>query len=116
MARNFIQLGSTLTAVAPDGGVTSGSGVLVNNLFGVAATSASAGAEFELDTHGVFELPKVSADSLELGERVYWDATAKKITAAGAGNYPVGVAARATAAGTAWIRVRLDGVSTAPAA
>lgn len=40
--KNFIQRGDMITVTAPTGGVTSGQGVLVGNLFGVAAKTATA--------------------------------------------------------------------------
>lgn len=39
--KNFIQRGDMITVTAPTGGVTSGQGVLVGNLFGVAATTVA---------------------------------------------------------------------------
>ena len=35
--KNFIQRGDVITVTAPTGGVTSGQGVLVGNLFGIAS-------------------------------------------------------------------------------
>jgi predicted RecA/RadA family phage recombinase len=39
--KNSIQRGDMITITAPTGGVTSGQGVLVGNLFGVAATTTA---------------------------------------------------------------------------
>ncbi|MGY0713128.1 DUF2190 family protein [Azospirillum argentinense] len=116
MAKNFVQVGNTITATAPSGGVVSGGGVLIGNLFGIAAVSAAAGGEFELVTEGVFDLPKLGADTIDQMQRVYWDATNKRITETATGNYPVGVAILAAGNGATTARVRLDGVSTAAAA
>ncbi|QYU68028.1 DUF2190 family protein [Leptolyngbya sp. 15MV] len=55
--RNFIQPGDSLAVAVPyAGGVTSGQGVLVGALFGVAAVDAAQNAVIEAATAGVFDL------------------------------------------------------------
>ncbi|GAA0599163.1 DUF2190 family protein [Caenispirillum bisanense] len=114
--KNFVQPGNTLSVIAPTGGVTSGAGVLIGNLFGIAAASATEGTSVSLTTVGVFDLPKLGTDTIDQGQRVYWDAANAHITEASTGNYPVGIASEAAGNGTTSVRVRLDGISTAPAA
>jgi len=50
--KNFIQRGDVITVTAPTGGVTSGQGVLVGNLFGIAATTVAEGENVEIATAG----------------------------------------------------------------
>lgn len=107
--KNFIQNGDTVTVTAPAGGVASGEGAVIGNLFGVAAFAAAAGESVELVTRGVFTLPKNAASVIAAGARVSWNAAVKQIELPGTGFYPVGVAAEAT------VNVRLDGISTAAA-
>lgn len=109
--KNFVQRGDVLTAIAPAGGIASGAGLLAGALFGVAATSAEAGREFELALVGVFDLPKKAADAIALGARVYWDATAKQITTTATDNTLVGAASEPAGAGATKVRVRLNGIS-----
>lgn len=116
MASNFIQRGNTLTAIAPSGGVVSGDGVLIGNLFGVALTGASEGKEFEMTMGGVFSLPVASGASFDSFGAVSWDSLAGACAAPGPGRAPIGVAVRPTVAGVGHVEVRLDGVATAPAA
>ena len=53
--KNWRQNGEVLTLpAAPAGGVKSGDGVRVNNLFGIAATDAAEGAPVELTVEGCF--------------------------------------------------------------
>lgn len=114
--KNFVSLGSNMTIPAPTGGVASGDGVVVENLFGVAFTSASAGEDVVIATQGVFVLPKLGTDTIAFGQRVFWDATAKRVTETATGNYPVGCAIEVAGNGATLVKVRLDGVSTAAVA
>jgi predicted RecA/RadA family phage recombinase len=112
--KNFIQDGATIQVTAPTGGVSSGDGVLVNNLFGVAATDADEGAAVNIATVGVFSLPKTTA-SFSSGGAVSWNVSVNKAEAPGSGHYPIGVATAAAGTGATTVNVRLDGTSTAAA-
>ena len=114
--KNFIQRGDMITVTAPTGGVTSGQGVLVGNLFGVAATTAAEGESVEIATVGVYELPKLASAVIAAGGRVAWDDTAKQVVLPGTGMVPIGVATVSAGNGAATVRVRLDGVATSTAA
>ncbi|WP_372425843.1 DUF2190 family protein [Salinarimonas chemoclinalis] len=108
--RNHVQPGNLITVTAPAGGVTSGAGVLVGSLFGVAATTAAAGAPVEIATTGVYDLPKAGATTFTAGAPVYWNAAAGEAAALAAGRPLVGVATEAAADGATTARVRLNGV------
>ncbi|MCC6888101.1 MAG: DUF2190 family protein [Hyphomicrobiales bacterium] len=110
--KNFVQRGDMITVAAPTGGVTSGHGVLVGNLFGVAATTVAEGESVEIATVGVYELPKSASAVIVPGDRVAWDNTAKQVVLPGTGMVPIGIATLAAGNGVATVRVRLDGVST----
>ncbi len=91
MAKNYIQPGKTLTLIAPND-VSSGDGLLVGSIFGVASGDAVSGADVEAMTEGVFDLAKTSAQAWSQGDKVYWDDTNKECTAVAAGNVLIGVA------------------------
>jgi len=110
--KNFIQRGDMITVTAPTGGVTSGQGVLVGNLFGIAATTVGEGADVEIATVGVYELPKLVSAVIAAGARVAWDDTAKQVVLPATGMVPVGTATLAAGNGVATVRVRLDGIAT----
>jgi predicted RecA/RadA family phage recombinase len=114
--KNFIQRGDMITVAAPTGGVTSGQGVLVGNLFGVAATTAAEGDSVEIATHGVYELPKLASAVIAAGDKVSWDDTAKQVVLPDTGMVPIGIATLASGNGATIVRVRLDGVATEAAA
>jgi predicted RecA/RadA family phage recombinase len=104
--KNFVQPGDVLTFHAPTGGLSSGDGVLVGGLFGVAAYDAAEGAEVEVQLKGVFRLPKATGAVAE-GQALYWDATAKVLTTTASGNTLAAHAAEAAASGAADIAARL---------
>jgi predicted RecA/RadA family phage recombinase len=108
--KNFIQPGRMVTAVAPSGGVVSGNAYLIGSLFGVAATTQDQGAEVEIATDGVFELPKTTSQAWAAAfAAIYWDNSTKKLTTTSSGNTKVGINMKVEASDAAIARVRLNG-------
>ena len=111
MAKNYVAPGETVTLTAPTGGVVSGQGVVIGNLFAVATGSAAEGAEFEAALTGVWSLPK-AAGAIDAGARVWFDASAGTIkNASASGLYPVGTAVAAALDAATTCAIRLDGVA-----
>jgi predicted RecA/RadA family phage recombinase len=106
--KNYIQPGNNITVAAP-AAVTSGAGVILGDLFGVANGDAESGADVVLSTVGVFELPKTTADDIAAGDTVYWDDSESEVTLTSTDNTKVGVAIAAAGAGTTTAKVRLNG-------
>lgn len=77
--KNYIQEGDVLTVTAP-AAVSSGDGVQVGSIFGVAMADAASGAQVAISREGVFSLPKVAATSWSQGDPLYWDDTNKEVT------------------------------------
>jgi len=92
--QNYSKSGDVVTAVAPSGGVVSGTPVLIGaSLFGVAATTAAQGESFELRRKGEFEpLPKATSLAITAGDLLYWDNTNKLLNKTSAGNVLVAIA------------------------
>lgn len=113
--KNYIQPGDTLSLTAPnataDVDVSSGDGVLVGTLFGVAVADALKGEAVQIQTRGVFELAKVSAQAWTEGAKIYWDNTNKQCTTTSSGNSLIGVATAVAANPSSTGYVRLDGVA-----
>jgi len=107
--KNFIQPGNVVTLVAPYN-LISGQGALVGAIFGIAATDALQGTPVEAVRDGVFVLGAVTADTLAIGEKVYWDNTARRITKTATNNVLVGAAAAAKSGTETSATVLLDGV------
>ena len=109
--KNAVQDGRVITVPAPAGGISSGSGLMIGDLFGVAAYTATEGEPLELVTTGVFSLPKVSSAVFTLGSRVAWDVAANLVDVPDSGRRPLGIAVEAAGNGTATVSIRLDGVA-----
>ena len=88
--KNFIQPGNTITLAAP-AAVTSGAGVLVGAIFGIAAHDAASGENVEVVTTGVFDINKIGSQAWSVSEKVYWDNTNKRATKIATDNTLIGV-------------------------
>ena len=110
--KTFIQPGESLTVTAPYA-VTSGQGVLVGALFGLAAYDAAIGGTVEVQTKGVFDIAKEPALAISAGARVFWDNTNKRVTTTATGNVAIGHAVLAAASADTTARVRLSGSTPA---
>jgi predicted RecA/RadA family phage recombinase len=106
--RNFIQPGNTLTLTAPEE-IVSGDVVIVGSIIGVANGDAENGAPVDLDTVGVFRLPKTSALAIAAGDVVYWNAGSKLVTKTTSGNTKLGVATESVPNPSPSVAVRLSG-------
>ncbi len=105
--KNLVQQsGRNITVTAPYD-VASGGGCLVGSLFGVASNTVASGAQVPIDTGGVYAIAKTAAQTFAQGAKVYWDNTAKKVTAVTTDNTLIGVATKAAAGGDATANVRL---------
>jgi predicted RecA/RadA family phage recombinase len=105
--KTYIAPGHTITVAAPSGGVTSGQGVLIGTLFGIAQFDAAEGASVEILTEGVVELPKTSALAIDIGDRLFWDATNKVVNKTATAQVCVGIAVSAAANPSASVRIKL---------
>lgn len=90
--KNYVGSYDIVTITAPYT-ATSGTGVQVGSyLFGVACADMASGASAQIQTCGVFDMAKVSAQAWTAGDTIYWDNSAKLCTTTASTNLPVGVA------------------------
>ena len=112
--RNYVQPGDSLALIVPyAGGVTSGQGVLVGAIFGVAAVDAAQNAVIECQTKGVFDITKEPALAITAGARPFWDNTNRRLTTTLTSNFQVGVATQAALAADTTVRAMLRSVTPA---
>ena len=71
--------------------------MLIGTLFGIAQYDAVEGAEVEILTEGVVEIGKTSALAIDVGDRLFWDATNKVVNKTTTAQQQVGVAVAAAA-------------------
>lgn len=109
--RNYIQDGDTIDITTPYA-VSSGGGVLVGSLFGVAADDYAISVTGQIKTRGVFTLGKTSALAISIGDLLYWDDTNKVVNKTSSAQKLVGVAMSAAANPSATVDVRLNGAFT----
>ena len=105
--RNFVQNGVNLTLPAP-ADVASGDVVVIGSIFGIAAGDAVSGSDVDLVTEGVFNLPKVSALAIAIGDVIYYDAGTGLVNKTSSGNTRIGVAVTAAANPSGSVDVRLS--------
>lgn len=108
MATNYIQPGDVISLTAPYA-VASGAGLLVGSLFGVALSAAANGASVQAQRVGVWTLPKLQADDVTAGAKLYWDNANKRLTLTSSGNTLVGAATAAAGTSATTVSVLLDG-------
>lgn len=105
--KNFVQKGEFVTITAPAGGTTSGVGVLIGDLFGIATNTVGAGESTEVLTEGVVEIAKTSALAIGVGDVLYWDNTNKVVNKTAASQKSVGIAVEAAANPSSTVAVKL---------
>lgn len=109
--KNYIAKGDTITFTAA-ADVTSGTGVLIGTLVGIATGDVASGEEGEAKLSGVFSHAKAASQAWTVGAKVYWDDTNKVFTTTATSNTLAGVAYEAVAGGASDTtgKVRLNGV------
>lgn len=111
--QNYKQTGDVMTFTAPTGGVVSGVGYKIGQLFVVALVSAAVGLPFAGQVTGVVTLPKNATQALTEGALLYWDNTAKNVTTTATANLLIGCSAAVATAAATSVDVRLNGTARA---
>lgn len=108
MATNYIQPGSTLTFIAPTGGVTAGVAVKIGSLVVVPVTTTAQTLPFEGMVDGVHTLAKATGTAWTVGATLYFDTAGPNfVTAQSATACRAGHCTEAAASGDATGVVRL---------
>lgn len=110
--KNYFQSGNPLELTAPYDR-SSGQGLKVGVLFGVATHDVVSGQPVQCVTEGVVELPKLSTDVVTQGAALYWDDSNKRLTLTNTSNLFVGHATAAAGNGVATAFLRISNASKA---
>ncbi len=87
--KNFVRPGQSVPVTAPSLGVASGQPFAIGTLVGFAGFTAAQGEPVEMHIEGVFSVPGLNA---QIGDPVYFDATAGAFSLVDTGNIKCGVA------------------------
>lgn len=85
--KNFVQPGKVITFIA-DAAINSGDLVVRTGLIGVACNTAAIGKPVDIDTSGVYTLPKTTDEAWAFGDPVFWNAATSKLTKTNTGSLP----------------------------
>ena len=107
MSTNYIQPGNVLDHT-PGSAIASGAVVVMSSLVGVALKAIPSGTTGPVAVSGVFELAKLSTDTIDQGQVVYWDAGNSRITETASTHAVAGRAAAASGSGVTTCRVLLN--------
>lgn len=109
MAKNFVQEGKTIplinTGVAE---ITSGSVVVVGSMIAVAIADIAPGFTGDGFTEGVFLLPKLPADSITAGAKVYFSDDAIQLAEEESEGVYAGIAWESAGAGETVVEVKIN--------
>lgn len=104
---NFVQEGHCLD-LDPGATVASGTGHLFGAaLFGVAAVDAVNGVASSFVMRGVVTIAKTSALAINVGDRLFWDATNSVVNKTSAAQQQVGVAVESVANPSSTVKMLL---------
>ena len=108
--KNKFSDGSPIDVTVPSGGCTSGAGLKIGALVGIAETTQVSGDTVALHLVGVFDVTSDTGTAWSVGDVVYWDDTAKNFTKTSTSNTKCGVVVAAKTSGATTGRVRLQPV------
>lgn len=81
--KNYVQPGDVIDFTAGGTAIASGDVVPVGGLIGIAVTDIPANSTGSVSLKGVYDLPKVAAAVVTVGEHVIWDASESAFNDAG---------------------------------
>ena len=107
MSTNYVQDGKSLNYTPSGSSLVSGAFVLIGVIGAIAKTDIADGKTGAVHIGGVFSVPKATG-AVTQGAKLYWDATASKLTTTASGNTIVGVASEAAASSDATVKILLN--------
>lgn len=105
--KNYLQPGNSLDLIAPAGGVVSGVGFIIGQIFAIAVATKAAGEVVAGMVEGVYEMPKLAADNMTVGLKVNFNNTTKEMQLATSDLDGVATVVEAAGAATTTVKVKL---------
>lgn len=87
----FVQTGKTIDYTNSGSAIAYGDVIPLTNCVGIAGENIAASAIGSVHIEGVFELAAVNNDAFAVGDLLYWDALASKLTGVATDNTPAGI-------------------------
>ena len=109
MAKNYVFDGATIP-VTLSGDVSSGDGIVVGTLLGVALNSGGDGDTIQVAIEGVWDLPALEAANIAVGAKFYWDVSEGKAISTNQANDDLdggAIAIAASGASSTTVRAKL---------
>lgn len=113
MAKNFVKPGDQIGLVCPYATVSSGQGILVGQMFGIALYDGVLDDVVESAVVGVWDINALSTDVATQGQLAYWDNTNRRVTVTSSGNTLIGTFAEAKADAATTAYVKLQAINSA---
>lgn len=107
MTTKFRQNGDVLDYTAGSA-ISAGQVLVIGVRIGVALTAIANGATGAVAVEGVFEIAKLSSDTMAQGALVYWDNANSRMTTTAGGNTLAGYAFRAAGNGATTVEVNIN--------
>lgn len=107
MAKKYVQEGDVLNYTAATA-KSSGDVVAFGKRIGICLTDIAAGAVGAISVEGVWQLTKQTPDSIGMGDEVYWDSGAGKITNVISGNLKAGFATETAGSTATTVKVKIN--------
>lgn len=110
--KTFVKPGNEINFILADSTtILSGEVVVAGSLVGVSAATYTSGVGTNtvgvMEVTGVHRLPKVTTEAVSLGQKLYYDTTAKRVTTTVGTNAFIGYADAAELAAATHVRVLL---------
>lgn len=111
----FVQEGKTIDYVNGSGSaIAYGAVIPLTNCIGIAGEAIAVDATGSVQLEGVYELAAVNNAAFAVGDRLFWDASASKLTKVSTGNTPAGTCTETKLEAGTTGKVKLLGGSAEP--
>ena len=107
--KTFVQPGNTIDVLAP-ANVSSGFGVRLVSLFGIASNTVLSGEALTIQVEGVVDVAKLSANVMAVGDKVNWNNSNAEVQLATSDLDGVGTVVEAAGNGVLTVKIKLTPV------
>lgn len=102
--------GKIVEMLAPSGGVTVNTPIIIGSLFVIPLETKAEGVACKFQIGGLARLAKVSADTIDPGQKVYWNTSSNKVTETATAAWKIGASLETAGNGVLTVLVNLDGI------